>query len=159
MPEDTIAIISPSPVRRFISVSILTLLGGILIYLAFTTVAAGMLWQAIVAALGIGAIIAGDRLRRATSLSILMTNDALTDSSGRQICRLEDIAGIDRGAFAFKPANGFLLRLNGKSPRAWAPGLWWRFGRRVGVGGATPSGQGKFMAEAIALRLGQRGSD
>jgi len=151
--QDIIAEITPSPARRLVSVTIWMLLGGMVIYLAISTAQVLPVWRGVLAAVGIGTIIFGDRLRRATALSVTMTKDALTDSSGREICRLDDIVGIDRGAFAFKPANGFLLKLKHKSSRVWAPGLWWRFGRRVGVGGTTPSGQGKFMAEAIALRL------
>jgi hypothetical protein len=56
-----------------------------------------------------------------------------------------------------KPSNGFTVVMETKQPRAWAPGLWWRVGRRVGVGGVTGASQTKFMAEQIALRLAQGG--
>jgi hypothetical protein len=47
-----------------------------------------------------------------------------------------------------------MIRLKTPASRVWAPGLWWRFGKRVGVGGVTPAGQGKAMADVIAARIG-----
>ena len=79
--------------------------------------------------------------------------EGLRDGNGRLLCRMDQIAGVDRGAFAFKPSNGFLVKLKEPMPRVWQPGLWWRLGRRIGVGGVTPAGQGKFMADMIALKL------
>jgi hypothetical protein len=69
---------------------------------------------------------------------------------------MDGIRSVERGAFAFKPSHGFTLVMKEKQPRAWAPGLWWRLGRRVGVGGVTSAGQTKFMAEQIALRIEDR---
>jgi hypothetical protein len=63
---------------------------------------------------------------------------------------------VERGAFALKPSNGFTLVMKHKSPRAWAPGIWWRTGYRVGVGGVTAAGQSRFMAEQIALMIARR---
>lgn len=157
--ENAVAMITPSPVRRVISVSILYILGAIVLYLAITKPPAQIVYQVFLLLIGIGAVILGDKMRRATALSLFMTNDALVDSSGREICRLDDIMGIDRGAFAFKPANGFLLRVNKQLGRSWSPGLWWRMGHRIGVGGATSARQGKFMAEAIAMHLAMAGKD
>ena len=85
-----------------------------------------------------------------------MTDEAISDSNGLVLARIEDILAVDRGAFAMKPSNGFTLKLKTKQPRGWAPGLWWRLGNRVGVGGATAAGQSKFMAEQIALRIAGR---
>jgi len=44
-------------------------------------------------------------------------------------------------------------------PRAWSPGMWWRMGRRVGIGGTVAAGPAKFMAEQIALRIATRTAD
>jgi hypothetical protein len=72
------------------------------------------------------------------------------------IARWDEIKRVERGALAFKPSNGFLLTLEQPQPRAWVPGLWWRVGRRVGIGGITPAGEGRYMADQIAFRLSQR---
>ncbi|MEO0931422.1 MAG: hypothetical protein AAFY14_12360, partial [Pseudomonadota bacterium] len=97
-----------------------------------------------------------ERLRRATLLRIELTATDIRDSSGMVLATMDDIIGVDRGIFAFKPSNGFTLVMKNKKPRSWAPGLWWRLGRRVGVGGVTSAGQAKFMAEQIAFRLNDR---
>ncbi|MEM8980716.1 MAG: hypothetical protein AAGD04_14610 [Pseudomonadota bacterium] len=89
----------------------------------------------------------------ATEGGIELTRDALRDADGQTIARIDDIVAVERGLFAFKPSNGFLLRLKSKESRSWKPGLWWRVSGRVGVGGVTSSGAARAMAEAIeALR-------
>jgi len=153
--QDPIVTITPSPVRRTVSVGILLFLGALLVYLAFAVPLSSVAHQIALIALGVGALILGDRMRRATSISIMMTQKAIVDSTGAQLCRIDEIEGIDRGVFAFKPANGFLLRTKHPLGRHWSPGLWWRFGRRIGVGGATPASQGKLMAELIAMQLAE----
>ena len=151
--ENALATIQPSLPRRMVSFVIILSLGGILVYIALATPPASLFWRFFLLALGIGALVLADKLRRATQQTIIMTDQELFESSGREICSLQDIAGIDRGTFAFKPSNGFLIRTKKPGPRSWAPGLWWRVGRKIGVGGVTGAGEAKFMSELIALRL------
>jgi hypothetical protein len=80
----------------------------------------------------------------------------LTDSEGTVLARVEDIVAVNRGAFAIKPSNGFTLTLKNPAPRAWQPGLWWRLGRRVAVGGVTPGSQARPMADIIAVMVARR---
>lgn len=145
--------ISPSPVRRLVALYLLVSLGGLLIYLAFSSPPESLFWQGFL--LGFGALVLylAELLRRATLVSIQMLEDRIVDTTGRELCRFDNIKAVERGAFAFKPSNGFLIRLKDPLPRAWAPGLWWRFGRKIGVGGVTPASEAKFMSELIALRL------
>jgi hypothetical protein len=79
----------------------------------------------------------------------LLTEAALIDSRDGEICRIDDIAQLNRGVFAVKPARGFVLSLSGAPGRHWVPGLWWRIGRSVGVGGMTGAAETKLMAEMI----------
>lgn len=151
--ENLTAEITPSPFRRTVAVSVLLMLGGLLVYLAFSNPPETIYWQLFLLVVGLGAVFLSDKLRRSTALHILFENDVITDSSGRELCKLSEIAEVERGAFAFKPSNGFLIRLHKPKPRVWAPGLWWGFGRKIGVGGVVPASQSKFMAEMIALRL------
>jgi len=46
-----------------------------------------------------------------------------------------------------KPTNGFVVRARNSMPAAWTPGIWWRLGRRIGVGRLT--GEGETMAELL----------
>ncbi len=153
MSQEVIATVAPSAGRRWIAVAMLIALGALLFWLAVSTPPANLFLLAFLILIGLGAFVMAEMIRRATETWIELTPEGLRDGTGRVICRMDDIAGVERGAFAFKPSNGFLVRTKTSGPKAWKPGLWWRLGRRIGVGGVTPAGQGKFMADMIALRL------
>ncbi len=146
------ASVQASQPRRIFGYGVLFILGAIVIY---TTLAhppsAG--WMVFMLVFGVAMLWMAERLRRATALVIYLTEDELRDSSGQVLARIADIQSVNRGAFALKPSNGFTLVLSDKQERYWAPGVWWRFGYRVGVGGVTAAGQSRFMAEQIALRI------
>lgn len=74
-------------------------------------------------AVGAASLWAAENMRRATTLTIELTEEGLRDSSGEVLARLDDIAGIDRGVFAFKPSNGFLLSTKTPATRVWRPGF------------------------------------
>ena len=95
-------------------------------------------------------------MRRVTELTIELTETDLQDSSGMVLAQIDDVRSVQRGTFAFKPSNGFTPVLKIKKPRAWLLGLWWRIGRRVGVGGVTSAGQAKFMAERINMMIKEK---
>ena len=96
-------------------------------------------------------------MRRSTELTIELTRSELRDSSGTCIARIEDITAVERGLLAFKPSNGFMLKTRTPGPRVWRPGIWWRIGRRVGIGGVMPGHQTKAMAEILAALQAERG--
>jgi len=154
-----VAQVAPSPGRRFLAVAMMVVLGTMVVYLTFSAPPASLFWRVFLLVVGVAALFLADMLRRSTLYKIELTDEVLRDTAGRELCRLDNIAAIERGAFAFKPSHGFLIRTKIPQSRVWAPGLWWRFGRRIGVGGVTPSGQAKFMAELIALRLAVDKSD
>jgi hypothetical protein len=156
--DGVLAVVGASAGRRVFACGTIYILGMLLIYVALGDPPALPL-LILVLALGVGSLILADALRRSTRSEILMTAETLTSTDGTLIARLDDIISVDRGAFAFKPSNGFTLKLKTKQPRGWAPGLWWRFGRYVGVGGAVSAGQSKFMAERIALWVATRGAE
>ena len=155
MSDEVIGTVSASIGRRVLGITSLALLGVMLIYVAATQPPA-ILGQFILLLTGGGAIWMADKMRRATSSVIEMTETELRDSSGVTICMIEDIEAIDRGFFAFKPSNGFLLKTKSPDTRMWRPGLWWRAGRRIGIGGMTPGNQTKFMSEILAATIAQR---
>ncbi len=147
------ATVSASPGRRIFGCGVLMALGLLVIYVAFAS-PPDMGWLVFMLLFGIGALWLAEMVRRASALEIQLTETDLRDSTGQVLAHMDEIAGVERGPFAFlKPSNGFTLLLKSKKPRAWAPGLWWRLGRRVGIGGITSAGQAKFMAEQIAFRL------
>lgn len=155
--EKYLASASASVPRRWMGVGMLALLGGLLLYVALASPPQEALWQGFLIALGLVSVLLAEKMRRATELSVHLTEAGLVDSSGQQIAALDNIARVDRGTFAFKPSNGFMIRLKTAEPRRWQPGIWWRFGRRVGVGGVMPGAQTKIMAEMLQAMLAERG--
>jgi len=150
--EGIYARVAASGPRRWLAYGMQVLLGAILVYvaLAFPIAPLGLVFLLV---FGVVMLWQAERLRRATTMQIVLTDADLRDTSGVVLASLSDIERVERGAFALKPSHGFTIVLRSKKPRAWAPGLWWRIGRRVGVGGVTQSGQAKFMAEQLAIRL------
>lgn len=137
-----------APMRRMFAYVMLLGLGLLLLWLVLTAPpSAG--WAVVMIGISVGALFLAEKTRRATMTYLELTSDELRDSTGRVLVKVEDIEKIDRGVFAFKPSNGFVLKTKTKAPAAWAPGLWWRIGRRVGVGGVVPSAPAKYMAEVI----------
>ncbi|WP_296423863.1 hypothetical protein [Yoonia sp.] len=147
--------VQASSARRFFAYGVLFSLGALLIYAPLAKPPA-LPW--LVFMLGFGGLVLwlAEQLRRGTRVSIELTETEVRDSTGRVLARLDDVRSVERGALAMKPSNGFTLVLKSKKPRAWAPGLWWRLGNRVGVGGVTSAGEAKFMAEQIAFRIATR---
>ncbi len=154
-PNEILATAKAGTGRRILGMGSLGLLGFLLIYIAIVQSPA-FEWRVFLLAFGVGSLWMSDKMRRATATSIELTETELRDSDGTVIARIADIDGMDRGFFAFKPSNGFLLRTKTKEPNVWRPGLWWRTGRRIGVGGMTPASQTKFMSEIIAAIMAQR---
>ena len=146
------ATVQASSVRRIFAFGVIGGLGALVIYTALVRPPA-VLWLIVMLVFGCAMLVLAEAMRRATVRVLELTATELRDDTGAVLALLSDVAQVERGAFAFKPSNGFTLVLKTKQPRAWAPGLWWRLGRRVGVGGVTSAGQAKFMAEQIALRI------
>lgn len=157
MTEDApIAVLRAAPGRRVFAMTVMLALAGLLILSAVTRPPAPG-WQAVLVVFAGLALLGAEALRRATRPALHLHADALRDSDGTLLARLEDVTRVERGAFAFKPSNGFVLHLRARQPRAWQPGLWWRMGKRLGVGGTVSAGASRVMADQIALRLAQRG--
>lgn len=149
MQSEVIAVVEATAFRRWMAVATLV---GVSVLLIYTGVQAGSsaLLSVCAIALGIFSLVIGARLYQATRHRIELTSEGLRDSSGISIARLDEIASLDRGFLAFKPSNGFVLRTHAPSGKIWRPGLWWRIGRQVGVGGVVPGHQARFMADRLA---------
>lgn len=153
--DDIIATTRATLGRRVFGMGSLVILGVLLIYVSFTG-RPPLGWQVFLIIVGAGSLWMADHMRKATSGEIQLTETELRDADGTVIARIEDIDGMDRGFFAFKPSNGFLLKTKSPGSRIWRPGLWWRMGRRIGIGGMTPGRETKFMSEIIAVKMAQR---
>jgi hypothetical protein len=153
--EDVLATVAATSVRRVIGIGLLVVLALIVIYVAIASPPT-FGWQLFLVGLGSGALVIARAMWTATRRTLVLTRTELRDDTGLVIVSLDDVASIDRGAFAFKPSNGFLLRLKKPYARDWRPGLWWRVSKRIGVGGMVSMRPAKFMAETIALLLADR---
>ncbi|WP_170381595.1 hypothetical protein [Ruegeria atlantica] len=157
MQQDVLATIRPSPARRWLGVGMLSIVGMLVLFVAFAQPPEPM-WQVFLLAVGGAAFWLAQRMWKATSDSIELTQTELRTGAGLLIAKVEDIEAVDRGVFAFKPSNGFLLKTKESGENSWAPGLWWRLGRRVGVGGMTTAAETKLMSEVLsALTFPDRG--
>lgn len=143
--------VGPSPTRRAIMLIAIGGVGAMLVWLGFAA-SGGLAGRLVLLVFGVCALSVLPALWRATSLRLVLDQGELTDTAGNRICTVDQVEGVERGALAFKPSNGFSLVLKERQSRGWVPGLWWRVGRRVGVGGILPSGQTKFMAEMIEMQ-------
>ncbi len=145
--------------RRTIGVSVQVILAGFLLFTVATLPSTNIFWSLSLAVFGFVLLWFAWRFWNATEHSLVLTGDGLFHSNGRHFCSLEEIAKVDRGMFAFRPSSGFLIRLKNPVQRGWAPGLWWAFGKSIGVGGATSRGAGKQMADIISVMLTERGAE
>lgn len=151
--DDTIlAELSPSTARRGFALCVLGGLACLLIILAATQ-PTPFFWRMVLLGLGVVAAWAGWQIWRATVGGLVLKGAGLFQSDGQLVAAFDNVTGADRGMFAFKPSNGFILKLRQPQPFGWAPGLWWRIGNRVGVGGVTSAGEAKAMAEIVTAML------
>ena len=147
--------VTASKPRAVVSYIVLFGLGALVLYITLVQPPA-LFWMIFMLCFGVLMLWVAEKQRRAARLEIVLTADAVTDTQGRVLARVEDIVGVSRGALALKPSNGFTIVTKGIAPRAFNPGVWWRLGHRVFVGGITGAGETKFMAEQIALMLKKR---
>ncbi|MCM2560771.1 hypothetical protein M8756_03090 [Lutimaribacter sp. EGI FJ00015] len=156
MSETVVAQVACSMGRRLSSVVIVAGLGVTLLWLAVAEAPGGVFWRAILALMGVAALLFAGRVYRATDAVLLLTPEDLRDDRGRVLARVDEMAGVERGMFAFKPSNGFVLRLKSSAAPAWQPGLWWRWGNRLAVGGVPSGHMARAMADAIQITLDDR---
>lgn len=149
----------PSAPRRVIGLIIQLTLGALLLWLAVMHPPSNPLWQLFLVVLGIAALVLGQKGWRGSAVGIELREDGLWQEDGTPIAPLADIASVDRALFSFKPSNGFLIRMKEPLGRAWSPGMWWRVGRRVGIGGVTGGADTKIVADALSFMVAQRDQD
>ncbi len=153
MATDELMRLGASASRRVIGVGAMMLLGGLLVYVALASPPQNILWQGFLILIGGFALWFSTRMWESTGHELILTETALTDSDGTVVAELDEIDRVDRSMFAMKPSNGFLIILKAPKKRVWRPGLWWRLGKRVAVGGVTSAGASKPMADVIALKI------
>ncbi|SFQ12708.1 hypothetical protein SAMN05421853_10233 [Roseivivax halotolerans] len=155
MSDEILAEIRASQGRRWFGILSLAIVGAFSLYVAAAS-PPPLGWMIVLVVIGLGALWMAQAMHKATALRLELTRHELRDSTGRVLARLDDVVAVDRGMFAMKPSNGFVLKMTGRQARSWRPGLYWSLGRRVAVGGVTPASQTRPMADAISIMLAER---
>ncbi|MCY4445271.1 MAG: hypothetical protein OXC02_02250 [Rhodobacteraceae bacterium] len=88
-----------------------------------------------------------------TGQSVLLFHNRVISSSGELLFEVQNIKSIDNGLFAFKPSNGALVHLHSSMPAIVRFGLWWRIGKRVGIGGCTSRAEVNVMVDLIRAKM------
>ena len=155
-PDEVLFGLYASPLRRLIGTGTLALLCLVVLnygYEKFITGGGGLLPILLALAGLYGAL----RFWQASRTGLELTPSELRESGGRRIARVEDIVSVEREAFAvIKPANGFVIATRESQPAAMLPGIWWRLGKRIGIGGLTGAGEGKAMVELLRELIRRR---
>ncbi|PWJ22506.1 hypothetical protein [Jannaschia seohaensis] len=154
--SEPIHILYPSAPRRAFGLVVQIVLGLALLYLAVAHPPQVLGWRIFLVVLGIAALVLGHRGWVGSAQGIVLDETGLREESGRVIAPLDRIVSVDRALFSFKPSNGFLIRLDEPLGRAWVPGMWWRIGRRVGIGGVTRGAETKILSDALSMMIAQR---
>ena len=154
--NDVIATLEPSLGRRWFGAIALGILGVLLIAITLFQPPEGRVLKLLLPLIGVLFIWQSQWNLRVTKHGLYLTKEGLFDGQDTLICPLYNMAEVERGVFAFKPSNGFLVRLHEPEPKGWAPGLYWRLGRRLGVGGATHPAQNKELAQALEVLIMER---
>ncbi|UWQ17587.1 hypothetical protein [Jannaschia sp. M317] len=149
-------ILRPSAPRRLFGLIVQLLLGAVLLYMAVVFPPEELFWQVFLFVLGGASLYLGMRGWQGSAVGIVLDENGLREEDGRMIAPLDQIASVDRALFSFKPSNGFLIRTKAPLGRAWVPGMWWRLGRRVGIGGVTGGAETKIVADALSFMVAQR---
>lgn len=139
----------PSLPRLWFAVVVQGALGVLLLWVALAHPPADLVWRVFLFVGGGLMAWSAVTLAKRADRRLVLTREALLDSGGGEVCKIDQIRAVRRGVFSFKPARGFALILDAGKPRAWVPGLWWRAGRRVGVGGVTGAAETRLLAETI----------
>lgn len=142
--------LSASRLRLFSILALLLIFAAIMVQIAVELPSDRLATKAGLALLGAVLIWQAVRVWSSSRHRIELTPTGLRWSkTGAYLARIEDIRDVNTSIIAFRPATGFLVILNAPAPAATAPGLWWRVGKRIGIGGVTAKYEAKAMAEML----------
>ena len=150
---EPIAILNVSQARRIFGTVAQLGVGVMMLYVAAKYPPDNIVALAFLVAFGGFMIWQARNLYRTAGRHLVLTRETVEDSSGALLCRLDEIKAVERGVFTLKPSNGFAIILKQSQKFAWCPGLWWRVGNRIGVGGTTSGRSSRDMADMIAVML------
>lgn len=142
-----------SKIRRVLACGVLVVIGGMFWWVGMQDDQMGWPSRAMMAGFGALWLWGAFELWRGTAGAVILNDTGIVDSSGAQVTSIENIAAIERGIVSMKPSHGMLLKLSESGSAKWVPGLWWRLGARVGIGGLTAKRDTRLFAEALEQRI------
>lgn len=147
--------IEPSRPRRAVGVGMLVALGLLTASLAVLRPPESPGLRVFLLLIAAAALALGRRMWRSSASGLVLDDAGLREAGpgGRSVAPIDMVERVERGPFAFKPSNGFLLTIRTSGPRVWRPGVWWRVGRRVGVGGVLRAAEAKAAADVIQAMI------
>ena len=133
MSDSVIARLKASTVRRGFALFVMMLLGFLLLYLT-ATIDAGFVHKAFLVGIAAAVLWMARAMQRGTKGHIELRASGLYFEDGRVLAAMDDILRVERGVFAFKPSNGFVVTLQNK----------------------TAPSEAKFMSDSLAVLLEER---
>ena len=88
-------------------------------------------------------------LKRYSNVGFLINDTGLFNLDETIVCKMSDIARVDVSPYTFKSANGFIVLLKTQSSFKSIPGLYWRLGKRISIGGLVSKNESKFLSGAL----------
>lgn len=156
MDDKIIAVLAPSIARRILATASTGGLGIVILWIAANGTGNSLpllLGLLVLAAASLGMAVL---VWRATAGVLELTDEVVRERDGRVLCRLDEIKAIEKSLLSWKPAGGFAIVVQEPGPMIWVPGLWWRMGRRIMIGGSTNGGEAKAMADLLLAELARQ---
>ena len=88
-------------------------------------------------------------LKRYSKVGFQINSTGLYDLETNLICKIDDIHKVDVSPYTFKSANGFIVFSKTKSKFRSVPGLYWRLGNRISIGGLISKNESKFLSTTL----------
>ena len=153
--NETLIVLRVSPVKSFLGSALLVTLGFTLLYsIHKKTAEENIILDLIFLSVALTLIYYGWRIIKAKQTGVKLTKLGIYDLNNTLLYRTSDIKYLDRGIFAIKPANGFIIHLNKPLAFHWHPGLFWCIRKRLAIGGLLSKQECKAFADLLEIECG-----
>ena len=144
-----------SKLKRLSGALLIFVLGTTLLFSVYKKSNPGYtVYESLFLLVGLILIFVSWRIGRARLTGIKLTKSGIYDLNDVKLCAILDINYIDRRTFAIKPANGFIIHLKNSAKSFWIPGLCWRIGKRLAIGGMLSKQECKAFANLLEIECG-----